>query len=546
MPLIPFASLSIWDNNDLWAIQSSVIVAILLAALVFAAFKTKKFRIPIIALPYIALPALLFASINGKLEFASNDRLQCISMLIGAILIFSQKELYSKWLFRGMLICANLHLAIQICGVIITTSPIPTLPADKMAISSFFPLANEIMFFYMLAAFSAVFAFCMESGFWKKYAAIIGSLSFISIVLGDPATIGRISSEDAVGIWLGLACGTLFTVVLFLWKKLGLPKTPAIYVSAFIFLAIVLAPVITVSLQIIPKNFMGEALTRLVNWQAAWNLVKENPFGVGFGAYGANVMQHWPTIEEAYTVWPGIVFISAHNQYLQILTEIGWLGLLYYSALFALPWLIAISRYLRTGELQFLFIAGMLATVLSVMEVSEAMSMFAFIQIIHWGLLIYCVKAVLPYLPQPCQKHISLCFLWLLPLVPLIAYLLLDRGRQLHSMTFSDPMDRGIPDSYENTVKGLDRALEIYPKNRFALNRRVYMHFISNENDKALKALENLEEISGYLMPVNNFRMEIYLRMGNRKKACEIGGFIFPRFADSWTLELKERTDGCR
>jgi len=546
MPFIPFASFFIWSYNDSWALQSSVIIAILFAALVFAAFKEKELKLPLIALPYIALPILLFISVNRKLEFASDNRLLCLSMLTGAILIFSHKELCCRWLPRSMLICANLHLLLQIYGIITITSRIP-IPAQRIAISSIFPLANEIMFFYMLAAFSAVFAFRMENGPWKKYAAIIGSLSFISIILGDPATIGKISSEDAVGIWLGLACGALFILALFLWKKLNLPKTPALSISAVIFLAMMLAPVLAVNLPILDKNSRTEALTRLVNWQAAWNLVKENPFGVGFGAYGANIMQHWPTIEEAYTVWPGYVFIAAHNQYLQILTEIGWLGLLYYSALFAFPWLIAISRYLKTGESRFLFIAGTLAAILSVMEVSEAMSMFAFIQIIHWCFLIYCVKAVMPDLPPPCQKHASLRFLWLLPLAPLIAFLLFDRGRQIYSSTFIDPVDRGVTYmSIDDVVKVSDSALAIYPKNRSALWHRANAYSMKGEDYKALKTLETMEEVSGYLMPVSNLRTEIYIRMGNRRRACEAGDFIFRRFADNWTLKLNKELYGCK
>jgi len=548
MHFIPFSSFFIWNYRDTWAIQSSVIIAILLAALVVAAIK-KELKIPLIALPYIALPILLFATVNGKLEFASDDRLLCLSMLACTILIFSQKELYSKWLFRCMLICGNLHLIIQAYALIAGNgaaiqSLVTRISIEKISRSGLFPLANEIMFFYMLVSFSAVFAFCKEKDFWKKYAAVIGSLAFFSIILGDPATIGKISGEDAVGIWLGLACGALFSFALFLWRKYNLPKMLALSISDLILLAMIFTPVLVIHFHIFSKDAMGEVVSRLVNWQAAWDLVKENPFGVGFGAYGANIMQHWPTLEDAYFA-TAAVYIAAHNQYLQILTEIGWLGLLYYSALFAFPWFIAIFNYLKTGELRFLFIAGVLTTVLSVMEVSEAMSMFAFIQIIHWGLLIYCVKAVLPILPPPCQKCLNLHFLWVLPLVPLIAYLLFDRGKQLHSAMIIDPLV-GVPFINEQNRKITDDALEAHIKNRQALWISAYMHFYVNEDVEALKQLKTLEEISGYLMPINPLRTEIYFKWGNKEKACEYGNFIFPRFADGWILTLKERLNNCK
>jgi len=527
MPLIPFASFFIYYDLDAITING-----ILFVALIFVALK-KELRIPFIALPWLALPLLLLVSINGKLEFASNDMLLCFSMLAAAILIFSQKEIYNKWLFRNMLICGNIHLIMQIIGIIIGN--------EKIASSTVFPLANEIMFFYMLVSFSAVFSFFKENAFWKKYAAVIGSLTFISIVLGDPSTIGKISGEDAVGIWLGLICGTLFSLALFLWKKFNLPKIPALSISALILLTMVFAPLIVVNFPIFTPNAIEEATSRLVNWQAAWNLIRENPFGIGFGGYGANIMQHWPTIKEAYIVYSGLVFTSAHNQYIQILSEIGWLGLFYYSALFAFPWFIAIFRYLKTGELHFLFIAGILAAVLSIMEVAEAISMFAFIQIIHWGLLIYCIKTVLPTLPEPCKKCLNLRFLYIIPLIPLIAYLLFDRGKQLYSMTFTAPIDRFTATTPENYLKTLDKALKIYPKNQSALWHISYAHFLANENDEALKAIDALEEISGHLRPIDQLRMEIYLKMGNTKKTCEIADFIFNRFADKWTLRLKEK-----
>jgi len=542
MPLIPFASFVIVNYINPFAFQSYVISGILLVALVFATYK-KELKIPFIAVPYIALPLLLLASVNRKLEFASNDMLLCLSMLVASIIIFSQKELYSKWLFRSMLICGNLHLVIQICGIIKGKAGI--------AAASTFNLANEIMFFYMLVAFSAVFAFRKESGFWKEYAAMIGSLVFISIILGDPATIGKITGEDAVGIWLGLACGALFAAALFLWKKFNLPKIPALSISALIFFIMMLAPVIVIHFQIIPKSAMVEAISRLANWQAAYDLIIENPFGVGFGAYGANIMQHLPTMKEAYfTTYSN--YTAAHNQYLQILTEIGWLGLLYYSALLALPWFVAIYRYLKTGELHFLFIAGTLAAMLSVMEVAEAISMFAFIQIIHWGFLIYCVRAVLPALPKACQNYFNMRFLYVLPFMLLIAYLLFDRGKQLYSMTFTDPIElrsiQKIPHLYplENAMRKLDKALEIYPKNSTALWYKSEAHIMTNEYSKALKTIDALEEVAGYLRPVNHARAEIYLRMGNKKKACEFANFTFQRYDDGWTLSLKERLNGCK
>jgi O-antigen ligase len=542
MPLIPYTSFILYyPLTHAEKLQDLIIAAILMASLLIQAYG-KKLAIPFTAIPYLILPIWLLATINTKLENSSNDAILCFSMLAAAILIFSQKEIYPKWLLRNTLICASLHLAMQFYGI--------AEGHKLLATKSTFPLANEIMFFYMLAAFAAIIVHFKDSNpTWKWLAKITATLALISIILGDPNAYGatktltafKISREDAVGIWLALACGTLFALFLYLWKKYSLPKTPAICITICILLTLMLAGIIAVNSGIFKPGGMDEAASRLVNWQAAWNLTKENPLGIGFGAYGANIHQHWPTLKEAYYVWPGAVFISAHNQYLQILSEIGWPGLIYYAALFGAPWLMAVYIYLKNGEKRFLFIAGTLAAVLSFMEVSEAMSMFAFSQIIHWGFLLYCAKAVLP----ASSRSINLRFAYSLVLVPLIAYLLIDRGKQLYSTVIVSKMDRDASNRPREYMETLDKALAIHSKNSAALWRKGYMHSAQGEREAALESFDAVYEISGLMLPVNQARSEIYISMGNKKKACEYAKPAIDRFSDEWTLRLKKRLGEC-
>jgi O-antigen ligase len=552
MFLIPFVSFVVYNYlgqptgpTGPTALQGSIIAAILLITLLIAAFKN-KLEFPIEMLPYLAMPVVLFASIDRKLEFTSYDSLLCFSMFAATLLIFLQKEIYSKWIFRSMLICGNLHLLVQVFGAIKNNK--------LLAISTLFPMANEIMFFYMLLIFCSIFIFFKDNAFWKKYAAAIAILAFISIAVGETIHTKKfeIGDEHALGIWLGLGCGTLFTAAMFLWKKFNLPRNLGISFAALIFMAWMLAPIIAVNSGFFSSNTPGEATTRLDNWQAALKLIKEKPLGAGFGTYGANIMQRWPTIEESYFRHGSTVFSAAHNQYLQILTEIGWLGWLYYFSLFAVPWFISIFRYLKTGKLHFLFIAGMLASVLSVMEVSEAMSMFAFIQIIYWIFLIYCVKALLPLRTKPGNLQAKPRKLRTKPgnfaitdfarnmffiiLIPLLSFLFYDRGKQLYSMHLTD--------SYimkELNIAYLNNALEIHPKNTNALWYLWQVQMRHGKNMDALKTLEKLEEISGYRTSVSNARAEIYNDMGDMKKACEAAKFPIAHFLDPWTLDLKER-----
>jgi len=543
MFLIPFVSFLVcYSLMDPGVFQSSAIAIILLITLIVTAFKN-KLKIPFETLPYLAMPVMLFASIDEKLEFASNDMILCFSMFAATLIIFSQKEIYSKWTFRSVVICANIHLFLQIFGVAINN--------EAIAIRSLFPLANEIMFFYMLTMFCSIFIYCKDNNvFWKRYAAAIGALVSISFVIGDDihTKILMISGEDAMGIWLGLGCGIAFTTALFLWKKFNLPKNLGISFATLIFLAFMFSSIIAVNSNFFRSNSRSEVTTRLDNWQAAWNLIKEKPLGAGFGSYHANSMQHWPTIEESYTSHGATIYNSTHNQYLQILTEIGWPGWLYYCALFAIPWFISIFRYLKTGKLYFLFIAGMLASMLSVMEVAEAISMFAFIQIIHWVFLLYCVKALLPlqsaepryFVVAGLARNLSFIIL-----IPLLCFLLWDRGKQFYSMQipaleygrFKDNPKLFVKVSTEKIAK----ALEIYPRNSAALWTLGNLHLEEKNYEDALKTMDAIEEISGYSYPINQMRATIYLRMGDLEKAREAAKFPIARFNDPWTLELKKK-----
>jgi len=541
MFLIPFVSfIIIYSLRQPLAPQSSAIAVILLAALIVAAFKS-QLKISVETLPYLAMPVMLFASINEKLEFASDDMLLCFSMFAATILVFSQKEIYNKWLFRSMIACGNMHLAMQVFGVIIDN--------ETIAIRSIFPLANEIMFFYMLLMFCSIIIYRKDgNAFWRIYAAAIGTLASISIVVGDDihTKILKISGEDALGIWLGLGCGIAFSIALFLWKKFSLPKNLGISFAALIFVALMFSSIIAVNSNFFSSDSPSEATSRLDNWKAAWSLIKENPLGVGFGAYGANSMQHWPAIEESLVGHGATVYTSAHNQYLQILTEIGWPGFLYYCALFAVPWFVSISRYLKTGRPRFLFIAGMLASMLSVMEVAEAISMFAFIQAIHWIFLLYCVKALLPF-----QKTEPRAFaiagltrnLLFIILIPLLSFLLWDRGRQMYSMSLAR-LEYGHFSNREELFVNLapiNKAFEIYPKNSVALWYLAQLHLRQKNYEEALKAMDAIEEIAGYSWPVSQGRAEIYREMGDLEKACEAAKFPIARFKDPWTLELKKK-----
>jgi len=525
MFLIPFVSFIVYYpfEPQPTVFQSPAIAIILLVSLIVATLKKHLNQdLSIENLPYLAMPIILFASINRNLEHSTSNAIMCFSMFVATLIIFSQKENYGKWLPRSMVVCANIHFLLQIFGMITHNG--------KMAISTVFPLANEIAFFYMVTIFSSIFIYFKDpSTFWKKYSAIIAMEIFISIIVGESIHTKKleIGSEHALGIWLGFVCGTLFTIALLLWKKFNLPKKLMLSLSALIFLAIMSSPIIVVNSSISTIS-RGEVSTRIDNWQAGLNIVKDKPFGIGFGSYGANVMQRWPALKDTHFRIGSTIFSDAHNQYLQILAEIGWLGWLYYCALFAIPWFVSIFRYLKTGELRFLCIAGTLAAMLSTMIVAEAISIFAFIQIIHWMFLIYCVKALLPLRNKDVRVKIPLLNnLLLIILIPLLSFLLYDRGKQVYS-------------TYLTKDYPLSKALEIYPKNTAALGFAWNYHLNQRNYQRALKTIDTIEKIAGYSWPVCQARAQTYYLMEDLEKACEAAKYPLNHYTDEWTLDLKE------
>lgn len=79
--------------------------------------------------------------------------------------------------------------------------------------------------------------------------------------------------------------------------------------------------------DITPANYA--VVERLAHWQAALNMVRENPwFGVGFGNYEV-VYDHYRLINWSFPLG------HAHNYYLNILAETGMIGFLAYSGLWA-------------------------------------------------------------------------------------------------------------------------------------------------------------------------------------------------------------------
>jgi O-antigen ligase len=77
---------------------------------------------------------------------------------------------------------------------------------------------------------------------------------------------------------------------------------------------------------------------RLEIWAAAWEMVKQNPWGVGIGHFMQEIGH--------YTDNPDLMYRDAHNTYILCLGELGFFGLLAFLGILGSAW-VTLSRVSR-------------------------------------------------------------------------------------------------------------------------------------------------------------------------------------------------------
>jgi O-antigen ligase len=120
------------------------------------------------------------------------------------------------------------------------------------------------------------------------------------------------------GAWLGLA----FEMLLFLIFHTRKSRIATLW----------LPPLLLLSLPIMPTNFRGRLFSigdlgessiryRLQTWQGTWKMLTAHPVGIGVGE------RAWRAIYPHFAVSGTKTVMHAHNLFLQIATELGFVGL---------------------------------------------------------------------------------------------------------------------------------------------------------------------------------------------------------------------------
>ena len=187
-----------------------------------------------------------------------------------------------------------------------------------------------------------------RSRFWAPFALLLlvsGTVMFLAIT----ASLSR-------SAWIALTVGAV--VMIMAHQRRALPYLAgAALVGTLLWLLGLVPPLITSRFTVLLENFAlfdAQAVTltatnfplvqRMAIWQAAWDMFQDHPLlGVGLGnfdtAYLVYALPGWPEL-------PG----HAHNYYLNLLAEVGLLGLGAYLALLTsfLAYTVRALRRVRT------------------------------------------------------------------------------------------------------------------------------------------------------------------------------------------------------
>lgn len=148
-----------------------------------------------------------------------------------------------------------------------------------------------------------------------------------------------------------------------------------------------LLPVALLSVPLLPHNFQNRLFSigdvressnryRLQTWQGTWKMLCEHPFGIGIGE------DAWRAVYPHYAVSGTKTVPHAHNIFLQVMAEVGLLGLLFF--------LLILFFSLRNSfqKRQFAALAAILGTL--VMGMFDHLWYFAGMLLPFWAVLALC------------------------------------------------------------------------------------------------------------------------------------------------------------
>jgi len=238
---------------------------------------------------------------------------------------------------------------------------------------------------------------------------------------------------------------------------------------------------------------------RLVMWKSAARIFQSNPFGVGLGGYKYYWFATQSPVEGAFAKY-GKYATTAHNEFLEVLTGLGVVGLVLFLLVLLVPVFLAARGFWGIDEERKWAAAGAAGGLL----VSGIHAMFDF-NFHEIGLVVLdaiLLGALLAWLPSTRSRFRFSVPPWMKRLGLAVAILLLAvstatmAGKIAHRMGGSR-LQRGDVSGGERMFRlavGLDPFCDTYPDSMAALGHRLYLAGVRGGNPDPLRAESLLTE----------------------------------------------------
>lgn len=187
---------------------------------------------------------------------------------------------------------------------------------------------NELAVALVMTTPMLYFLWHTSTRFWVRWGLVAAIVTCAFSILGSQSR-GALLALVSMALFLGL--------------KGKYPVRTSIAVFALVGLAIVFMPESWTSRMETIKTYEGDrsAMSRLWTWLTLWNAALDHPLtGVGFRADNAAVFEQYAPLDGQWGQFAGRVWV-AHNIYLQVLGEHGFVGLFLFLLLGVASWITA-------------------------------------------------------------------------------------------------------------------------------------------------------------------------------------------------------------
>lgn len=321
--------------------------AVLLLLILFSAPK-KTLPISWIVWSFLGFVAMNFvsvvAAINPVESWATISRyLLMFSFLVSVLFLFHHKLIRSSDIIKAVMLFGSLVAVItlfELFGVLENGK----FFTDIYAVKATFGHKNLLSSALMLSLPFAIMGVATLNKLWKKGALILVFLLILEIFV-----------LRTRGAWLSVFSATLVSSVLFMIGRRANGDTfkfPIKYVGLGVGLAVILI------VALFSASGVQESVTdttnldkRVIFWQHSLEMAKEHPLtGVGAGNWKINFPGYGLGGLD-YNVVQGITHVQRpHNDYLWVLSESGFLGLIFFLGIFVMAFVQLFKKLKETNS----------------------------------------------------------------------------------------------------------------------------------------------------------------------------------------------------